>query len=449
MHPPADPWGEAVARFLGDLLDDVAIDLVYAPDGPPNSTRPGPPAQPWSAVLPGPTGWSATLNLHLSPGSRALYGATGPTDLPSEFTDLPGAAARAIDRITVGADPAAGGVYPTLAVALHDVVVAEILAEKVSERSVADVPADVALLVSDTLSYVTELSQRRVEGRSLTHGVVIGPATTEVAERRGQVSYPADVRALKRTPLLFDGLRSCLAVGPSGAVQGEITRRSLAALDIEDLLEPLEEALGDAGALVAAASRALNGVGFFLAADQAIWIFDQGQPLMLRRGGRWKAIPFASLIGGLAELVGSQPLAALVARTALLASLDNHGAIIAVVDSSDRVEGVVEPKDRYDVARSGEGEGPAEFLVHRLLHADDLDVATLLRLAVIDGATVLDSLGQLLAYGAIVRSESSQGEGARTAAARTLSRVARVVLRVSEDGPIAVFVDGAQIATLL
>jgi DNA integrity scanning protein DisA with diadenylate cyclase activity len=71
------------------------------------------------------------------------------------------------------------------------------------------------------------------------------------------------------------------------------------------------------------------------------------------------------------------------------------------------------------------------------------------RLAGLDGATVVDREGRLLAYGAVVTSTDSQHEGARTAAARTLSETALVVLKVSVDGDITVFRQGRAVSTLL
>ena len=44
---------------------------------------------------------------------------------------------------------------------------------------------------------------------------------------------------------------------------------------------------------------------------------------------------------------------------------------------------------------------------------------------------------------------NSEHEGARTAAAKTLSTVADVVLKVSQDGDVTVFAGGEAVATLL
>jgi hypothetical protein len=49
----------------------------------------------------------------------------------------------------------------------------------------------------------------------------------------------------------------------------------------------------------------------------------------------------------------------------------------------------------------------------------------------------------------VVTSTDSQHEGARTAAARTLSETALVVLKVSVDGDITVFRQGRAVSTLL
>jgi hypothetical protein len=62
---------------------------------------------------------------------------------------------------------------------------------------------------------------------------------------------------------------------------------------------------------------------------------------------------------------------------------------------------------------------------------------------------VLDREGRLLAYGAIVATSDSQYEGARTAAAKTLSETSEVVLKVSVDGDITVFRKGRAIVRLL
>ena len=90
-----------------------------------------------------------------------------------------------------------------------------------------------------------------------------------------------------------------------------------------------------------------------------------------------------------------------------------------------------------------------ETRLHHLIDGSDLDAQTLARFGELDGATILDRDGRLLAYGAIISSSDSEHEGARTAAARSLSHQALAVLKVSEDGDITVFREGQPMVTLL
>jgi hypothetical protein len=200
---------------------------------------------------------------------------------------------------------------------------------------------------------------------------------------------------------------------------------------------------------VADATRALGGLGFFVRADRSIWTFVEGQPLLVRRGERWTAFPL-ELTTAIANMIGGGEVAALVARAAFIISAQPQGAILAIVEDPVRLEGVVSQKDRYDLRDEIDPRAMrVETRLHHLIDAVELDEETLVRLAGLDGATVVDRDGNLIAYGAIVSSSDSQHEGARTAAAKTLSLTALVVLKVSVDGGITVFREGRAVSTLL
>jgi hypothetical protein len=205
----------------------------------------------------------------------------------------------------------------------------------------------------------------------------------------------------------------------------------------------------DSGSLVADATRALGGLGFFVRADRSIWTFADGQPLLVRRGEHWTAFPM-ELSAAIGNMIGGGSVAALVARAAFMISAQPQGAIIAIVDHPGRLDGIVSPKDRYDLRNEIDHTAMRpETRLHHLIDAEHLDEETLVRLAGLDGATVVDRDGRLLAYGAIVTSADSQHEGARTAAASTLSETALVVLKVSADGDMTVFRAGKAVITLL
>jgi hypothetical protein len=205
----------------------------------------------------------------------------------------------------------------------------------------------------------------------------------------------------------------------------------------------------ESGSLVAEATGRLGGLGLFLRADRTIWAFVGGQPILLRRSAHWTAFPL-ELTAFIASLIGGGRAAGIVVQAGYILSARGHGAILAIVDDRHLLDDIVSPKDRYDLRN--DVDRPAmrpETRLHHLIDAEDLDEQTLARLAGLDGATIVDRDANLLAYGAIVASSDSQQEGARTAAAKTLSQTADAVLMVSQDGDITVFHAGAVVATLL
>jgi len=203
------------------------------------------------------------------------------------------------------------------------------------------------------------------------------------------------------------------------------------------------------GSLPAEATRRLGGLAMLLESDRTIRAFIDGQPLLVRRGEHWTSFPL-ELGSAIGRMIDGGSAAQLVVQTALAISAGRHGAILAVVPSADRLDGIVPLKDRYDLRNDVDREAMRiETRLHHLIDADPLDSPTLSRLASLDGATIIDRDSNLLAYGAVVASSDSQNEGARTAAAKTLSQHAEVVLKVSADGDITIFRDGALVTTLL
>ena len=90
--------------------------------------------------------------------------------------------------------------------------------------------------------------------------------------------------------------RSVLVIEPDGEILGEATRATMGFRPELNKQRPFEEFLGDSGALVAASTRALQGIGFFLRADQTIWVFQQGSPFQPTTAPRtWVPLTSAGL----------------------------------------------------------------------------------------------------------------------------------------------------------
>jgi hypothetical protein len=126
--------------------------------------------------------------------------------------------------------------------------------------------------------------------------------------------------------------------------------------------------------------------------------------------------------------------------------------LFAVVREPSRsIPELVAPADRLDIhvpdAQAGAGRPSRRDLLHLLEErsATDLDPSVFAALASLDGATVVDPVGRLLAAGAILRHPAiddlhpgGASEGARTTAAIAAGRFGPV-LKVSEDGVITFF----------
>ena len=433
---------EAVAETVAHLLLGSRVEACYSPAEAPPAEGPSGPATASASDM-DPRGWRLTFIVSLRPEVAKLVGAESAV-LREMLDALPAAALRTAARFRplTGED---GTVGSALRRAVRDTLAAEVLTSLLTTR--CECPASLEM-VEDTLDFLIELSSTRVESHDLTHGVVITNVLRD--EPRLRFAYPTDVRTAKRAPLLFDGLRSVLVVDPDGRARTELQRHRLDRLGSAAPSEasPSEEFV-ESGSLVAEATRRLGGLGLFLSADRTIRVFVDGRPLLIRRGEHWTAYPL-ELTSGVAAMIGGGAAARIVVQAAFMISGQRHGAILAVVSDPDSLEGIVPAKDRYDLRDEIDREAMrTETRLHHLIDASELDEFTLARLAALDGATILDREARLLAYGAVVASSDSQHEGARTAAARTLSETAEVVLRVSADGDITIFREGTAVTTLL
>jgi hypothetical protein len=441
---PDDPIGEAVAIALADVLAGATVELSYAPASSPAPQRPTEPGIAMATGA-GPPGWQTTVIVRLNERVARLLDSDHPTSLAELLAGLPGAGVAAAARFRHHVDERSQGLNAPLRRALRDTLAAELLAGHLERRTGRPARAD---LIDETIQFLIELSGSRVESHELTHGVVV--ADVLVDDPRLKFRYPRDVRAAKRAPLLFDGQRAVLVVDLDGRARTELQRHRF------QRLAPgarIEEAGNDdsleSGSLVAEATAALGGIGFYVRADRSIWTFADGVPLLVRSAEHWTAFPL-ELTASIENMIGGGPAAALLARAAFMISAQPGGAILAVVESPADIDSTVSPKDRYDLRDDMDPTAMRpETRLHHLIDAQDLDEHTLVRLATLDGATVLTRSGALIAYGAIVNSADSQHEGARTAAARTLSETALVVLKVSVDGDITIFRRGRALTTLL
>ena len=341
--------------------------------------------------------------------------------------------------------------HPSIAKALHDMAIAELLAHRLVARAAAVPPGDVGGVVAGALEYVSDLAATKHEGKPVTHGVVIATDHHGWTGPTPPLDYPGLLAERVRTPLLFDGTHGVLVVSVAGSVIRGVGRSDLPPSSRTTTgTDVFEDLTGLEGSLTAAASAVFGGIGVYVRPDQSIWVFDSGTPLLIRRTNRWKPIAIAAFARAVAELgLTSTQVADRVARAALRCSLSGSGALLAIAPDAEALLGQVPAKDLYSGTSRERPPADADAL-HRLITPDDIaSPGALGRLAQLDGATIVDPRGELLAFGAIVRSTDSRAEGARIAAGRALSAHVNVAISVSQDGPITVFHRGEPVLRLL
>ncbi len=189
-----------------------------------------------------------------------------------------------------------------------------------------------------------------------------------------------------------------------------------------------------------------------LSPTHEIKVFAEGAEMFTFRGASWHLLDLQAKFELWSEAVGDAALALRVFQTALDLADSREGALFVVVrEPADAVPQLVAPADRLDIPAHVGGTDSDALSRRDLLHllagrsVTDLDESVFSRLATVDGATVIDRAGRLLAAGAILRHPASEDleqggivEGARTTAALAASRFGPV-LKVSEDGVITFF----------
>lgn len=290
------------------------------------------------------------------------------------------------------------------------------------------------------------------ENRPITTGVLL-LSTTDDPYRTNRPpapvapAYTESLSAIKSFYRLADGVRTLFLANAQGRL-----------LDIIDV-ERWGSQVGDARHLQIACARVYQPharatmqhghVCAVLTPSREIKLFAEGAEVFTFRGAAWHLLDLQAKYRLWAEAVGNEPLARRLFQTALDLAEAREGALFVVVRDPVNFVPMVAPADRLDIALppTAMTDTPSRRDLLHLLEgrtATDLDSSVLAALASLDGATVFDRTGRLLAAGAILRHAGDDAEhggvieGARTTAAMSASRFGPV-LKVSEDGIITYF----------
>ncbi len=168
-----------------------------------------------------------------------------------------------------------------------------------------------------------------------------------------------------------------------------------------------------------------------------ILVFRDEQLLFARRSGTWHFLTHGPILRQMRVPQNISTRTALY-ETALDASFARTGACLGVVSSGSAGSWtkVVAESDRLDLKTSAKSRTLAKAVAGRKFQ--DLDRTFRQELVAIDGATVINHSGEVLAVGAILQIDGGSTGGGRTAAAKALARLG-LGIKISQDGGITAF----------
>lgn len=327
------------------------------------------------------------------------------------------------------------------------------------ERSRLDTEPGRAAVVAGAIEVLRVMALSSYENRPVSSGVLLLATDADpcrpAGRGRGELCpYEESLTAVKGFYRVADGLRTVFLVNRHGRILDvvDIERWANQAGVPEELPAPCAEAYR----AHARATIAGRHVCIVLSPSREIKVFAEGAQVFTFRQAAWHLLDLEAKYERWARAVGHRPLAERLFQTALDLADAREGALFVVLrDPAEALAQLVAPADRLDGPAADPGLGELQVLRRRLLDllegrtVLDLDRPVLAALATMDGATVTDPAGRLLAVGAILLHpvlpdmHGWPTEGARTTAAVAAAKFGPV-LKVSEDGIIS-FYDGEKI----
>jgi hypothetical protein len=189
-----------------------------------------------------------------------------------------------------------------------------------------------------------------------------------------------------------------------------------------------------------------------LSPNGEIKIYADGVPVFRFLDGKWRLVDARYRYEMWKNAIGDTALAERLFAVALNLTESRRGALFVVLDDPESARALVSQPDLLEHMNQlpvAEGISSKDQLHYLLRDKSIFDIPStvLENIARIDGAVVLTSQAQLLAFGAILHHHSSEEainrpvEGGRTTAAIAASRYG-TALKISEDGLVSMYRDG-------
>lgn len=300
-------------------------------------------------------------------------------------------------------------------------------------------------------------SQRTYEGNDASFGFIIS------SKRAGKKSNPnlKLINLLKSdfSALLSDGINTVLEISTDGYLTDYLT-----------VPKTFDQALLVPYQYIRVASLCTgNKIGVSLIPNGDILIFKEKTLLFAKRNGKWISFSHEEIISKLADRTGdyTQEVRKAIYLSSLDTSFAKTGGCIVHLNKEDyfnvlkhidicdclnencydyKMQENISQSFFFDATLSQDIQPFDEFLREEKMIKTanliqliggrkffDLDRKLRLELMSIDGATVIDADGAILAVGAIIKIEAGSTGGGRLAAAKTLSKYG-MSIKISNDG---------------
>ena len=344
--------------------------------------------------------------------------------------------------------------------------------------------------IAEAILTLRTMALSTYENRRVTTGtLILGRGSRGATDQPGAIratspealDFGVELTGLKTLHRLCDGRRTVFLVDEVGRLADLVDIRQWALHQSQSAGQPPYPANADEPGMKpvlavpcprsytfhALATRTGGHVCLVLSPNQEIKVFAGGVQAFVFAHGRWRVIDPESKYALWERAVANPRLARVLFQSALDLAEERQGGLLVVVSDPGRAIGrLIAPHDVLEFNLQSDGQtipSPPTSLSKRSLHylarsaaVTQLDAAVLEALAGLDGALVTDTNGQLLAFGAILRhdlhslvdcdfaSPPALAEGARTTAGLVASRFGPV-LKISEDGMVSCFLDGARV----
>lgn len=299
------------------------------------------------------------------------------------------------------------------------------------DRVVAEAIASDQLksVVRMTLEEMKRWGSRLYEGKPISAAIGISPRAA---------ASGVNLRVFCEKPfssVLSNGVDTLIHFGSDGQLFG-----------LETLCYPTQVMPWAPNRLSAVADWAENGrIAFVLNRLGEILVFRDKRLLFARRSGRWHFLTHEPISQQM-RVPNDETIRSAIYESCLDASFARTGAGISVVSSNNASiwkQVVTSSDDWLDQPSSIKSKAISSIIGGMPFH--ELKRSLRQELLAIDGATVMDHHGRLLAVGTIVKVSGGSAAGGRHAAAIELSKLG-LGIKVSQDGSITGFRMGEEIA---